>query len=113
MAHGFWRCGPHKKDAKDRVTLKRKEDVMVKLGTKYKDSISGFSGIATARTTYMYGCVRVCLSPTKTDKEGHLLEDFWLDEPQLKDMRGRKVQSELDPPAGPRGDAVRALDPKR
>lgn len=84
---------------------------MVTLGKKYKDGISGFAGIATARTEFLYGCVRICLSPAKLDKDGHLMEDFWVDEPQLKTMRGKSViSSDENPPAGPRGDAVRKAD---
>lgn len=33
----------------------------VKLGEKYRDTITGFLGTATARTEYLYGCVRVVL----------------------------------------------------
>jgi hypothetical protein len=36
----------------------------VKLGKRYRDTITGFLGTATSRTEYLYGCVRVVL-------EGH------------------------------------------
>ena len=51
---------------------------MVKLGEKYRDSITGFEGIATARVTYLYGCVRVALEGTT--KPG---ESVYFDEQRL------------------------------
>ena len=36
---------------------------MVELGKKYTDRISGFTGVAIARTIYLYECPRVLLSP--------------------------------------------------
>jgi len=55
---------------------------MVELGKIYKDEFTGFSGIATARTEFLYGCVRVCLESKKLDKEGKPLE-IWFDEQRL------------------------------
>lgn len=40
----------------------------VKLGEKYRDSITGVEGIATARVEYLYGCVRIDLEGI--DKDG-------------------------------------------
>lgn len=37
----------------------------VVLGQQYRDKITGFQGIATARVEYLYGCVRIEL-------EGHV-----------------------------------------
>jgi len=82
---------------------------MVKLGNKYKDSISGFSGIATARTIYLTGCIRVCLEPNKLDKEGFPTE-AWFDEMMLKTTSGKKVVSE-SPPAGPSKTPVSRSNP--
>lgn len=63
----------------------------VTLGKEYKDSISGFSGIAIARTMYLYNCVRVMLSPTKLKTDGDFLPDAWFDEPVLIAVRSKKV----------------------
>ena len=63
----------------------------VTLGKTYKDSISGFEGIAIARSTYLYGCVRVNISPTKLKSDGDFLPDCWFDEPQLVPVRAKKV----------------------
>ena len=51
---------------------------MVKLGKQYKDSISGFEGVAISRTEYLYGCVRVGLEGKA--KPG---ESLWFDEQRL------------------------------
>lgn len=84
---------------------------MVKLGNKYKDSISGFSGIATARTTYLTGCIRVCLEPTKLNKEGFPIE-AWFDEMMLRTLSGKKITGSNEPPAGPSRTPVRRSNPK-
>jgi hypothetical protein len=58
-------------------------DEMVKLGTKVTDSITGFTGIATSRTEYMFGCVRVAVEPAMVD--GKLPEAVHFDEQRLED----------------------------
>ncbi len=62
----------------------------VTLGKTYKDSISGYEGVAVSRATYLYGCVRVLLSPTSLKKDGDFLPDAWFDEPQLISVRAKK-----------------------
>ena len=54
---------------------------MINLGAKAKDSITGFSGIAVARTTYLNGCVRILLE-AKPNKDGKPRE-WWFDEQRL------------------------------
>jgi hypothetical protein len=51
---------------------------MVKLGEMYEDSVTGFKGVATGRTTYLYGCVRVGLEGK--DKPTEII---WFDEQRL------------------------------
>ena len=56
---------------------------MVKLGDRVKDTVSGFSGIAVAKTTYLQGCDRIAVQAiTKKNKEPISWQHF--DEPQLK-----------------------------
>ena len=43
---------------------------MIELGEKVKDTITGFTGIATARTDYLYGCIRVEVEPAARRLEG-------------------------------------------
>jgi hypothetical protein len=39
----------------------------IKLGETYTDTITGFSGVATARYEFLYGCVRVQLEGRSGD----------------------------------------------
>ena len=55
---------------------------MIVLGKKYKDSISGYVGIATARTVYLYGCIRILLESKKLKEDG-TPQEVWFDEQRL------------------------------
>lgn len=55
---------------------------MVKLGDKVTDSLSGFEGIATSRTEFLYGCVRIFVEP-KELKDGKPIEGQYFDEQRL------------------------------
>lgn len=55
---------------------------MVKLGDLVMDAISGFSGIATGRSEYLYGCVRILVEPKET-KDGRPIAGEWIDEQRL------------------------------
>ena len=54
----------------------------IPLGTRLKDLVSGFEGIAIARVEYMNGCVQYYLKP-KLDKDGKMLEAQSIDCNQL------------------------------
>lgn len=54
----------------------------VELGSKIKDSITGFKGIATARCVYINGCVQYEITPT-TLKDGVPQKEYWLDEKRV------------------------------
>lgn len=56
---------------------------MIKLGERYKDKITGFEGIATARSEFLNGCKRTLLEAT-ISKEGKLTEE-WFDDQRLTD----------------------------
>ncbi len=62
---------------------------MIELGSKAKDTISGYTGIATARYEYMNGCVRYELSGT--DKEGRPLS-YVFDVQQIEVLEAPKVK---------------------
>ena len=57
---------------------------MIKLGSRVKDKISGFTGIATARTEYIYGCARVVVDSEETDNDGKVKDGKYFDEQQLE-----------------------------
>lgn len=55
------------------------DDDTIVLGERYRDTISGFEGVATARYEFLHGCVRVCL---ETGKDGEAKEGVF-DEQRL------------------------------
>lgn len=75
----------------------------VQLGKRYRDSLTGIEGIATSRTTYLYGCVRVGLETLA--KEGEP-KDLWFDEQRLVDEAGNPVDTDATT-GGPYPDPVR------
>lgn len=76
---------------------------MIKLGSKVKDSISGFSGIATGRSTYLHGCVHICITPQELH-EAKLIGSQWFDEPQVMELvpdATSVAASDAQPTGGP------------
>ena len=55
----------------------------IKLGSKVRDKVTCFEGIATARIRYMNGCVQYCVEPM-VDKEGKMPEHHYIDFGQLE-----------------------------
>ncbi len=86
----------------------------VELGSKIKDKVTGFEGIAIARTCWLNGCTRLAVQSTEL-KDGKPTEEYWIDEGRVDVLPDGKIEvSEADrtPPAGPRNDARRAADPR-
>jgi len=63
------------------------EVVMVELGDKVKDMVSGFEGIAITRHSYLQGCDRITVQPSYKKKESTLPDYCAFDEPQLKVLK--------------------------
>ena len=65
---------------------------MIKLGTKVKDSITGFEGIATSRVEYLIGCTQIGITPP-VDKDGKVPDVVYLDEYRLNgtDLRAKAL----------------------
>lgn len=78
---------------------------MVKLGDRVTDRISGFSGIATGRAEYLYGCVRVQVEPEALH-DGKPVESQWFDEQRLTDASPAKAGGPMANPTA-RKDASR------
>ncbi len=55
---------------------------MIKLGSKVKDKVTGFSGILTSRTEYLYGANRLQIE-AKVSKDGSAIITQWFDEPRV------------------------------
>lgn len=69
------------------------------LGSKVKDKVSGYSGIAIARHEFLNGCVRYSVQD-KINKDGKLPEEKWFDEGQLE-VVGKGVAIEPKKTGGP------------
>lgn len=68
----------------------------IELGDEVRDTISGFTGIVIGRTEWLYGCVRIGVSPRKVNKEsGKIIDAQWFDEPQLEVLTPRKKPNKL------------------
>lgn len=68
----------------------------VELGDRVRDRATGFTGIAYARTRYLYGCERISIQPP-VDADGKLPEQCAFDEP------GIEVLEECAPVTRPAG----------
>ena len=68
---------------------------MIELGTEVRDVVSGFTGIATAKHTYLNGCARITVQPV-IDKEKKLPEAQTFDEPQLEIVSKKKIKGKND-----------------
>ncbi len=76
---------------------------MVKLGTTYRDTITGYEGIATAICRYLSGCVQITLEG-EYNKDKNEFPAWWVDETRLEHVRKKKdvkVTAKKDAPAGP------------
>lgn len=80
--------------------------VVVELGREYRDIVSGFVGIATSVTEFLYACRRVTLEGVNATNEP---KAFAFDEPSLELVEsGRKitVPKELVKTGGPEHGSV-------
>ena len=85
---------------------------MIKLGDKVKDRITGFTGVVTAISTFLNGCVRMSIQGIAL-KDGLPTVSEWIDEAQLKLVKAGVIKAVAQGPAGPRRDAQRMKDPTR
>ncbi len=64
---------------------------MIELGFVYKDRISGFEGVATAKTKYLNGCISVLLTPQGLSDDGKKMKSEWIDIQRLIEDSGIAV----------------------
>lgn len=81
------------------------------LGEKVKDTVTGFSGIVTARTEWLNGCKRYGVQSQKL-KDNKPLDQQWFDEEQLT-AAGNGIKAVQRMTGGPRPAPMRAADPRR
>lgn len=88
---------------------------MIQLGSLVRDSVTGFSGMATARTVYLYGCVRITVPPTALH-DGSPVADEWFDEQRIEVVEPREPVVSAASSAtsgGPQNDPPRERVPRR
>jgi hypothetical protein len=97
----------------------------VETGDLVKDRITGFSGVAVAKTVWINGCVRWTVQPTKLTKEGAQKPTECFDEEQMVVVRkavvpayGRSptkggTRGRHKAPGGPRPSPSRPSSPSR
>lgn len=88
--------------------------MIVELGDKVKDSVTGFAGIAIAKIEWLHGCIRVTVQPDKLGGDGKPLDVETFDEPQLIVTKAAKVKSGANRDrGGPIPNPVQKGSPKR
>lgn len=79
----------------------------IALGSKVRDRVTGFSGIAISKVIYLNGCVQYCIKPPIKDN-GTMIEGEYVDSQRVEvvgpgvlnvivDLKDQK--STIDPPA--------------
>jgi len=70
----------------------------IKLGSKVKDTVSGFTGIAESKIEFLNGCIQYSIVP-KVGKDNKKGESLWVDEEQLE-VIGKGITTESKPSGG-------------
>jgi hypothetical protein len=74
----------------------------IELGDKVKDTITGFTGTAVCRMSWLTGCDRIIVQPDVDKKDGKMPESQTFDEPMLKVLKKVKVDLPERDTGGPR-----------
>ena len=64
----------------------------IKLGSKVRDKVSGFIGVAIARTEYLNGCIQYSVQP-KVGKDNKVPEEIGVDAGSLEVIQLKKVKT--------------------
>ncbi len=87
----------------------------MKLGDRVTDIYTGFTGIATARTEWLYGCARITIEPQEL-KDGKPIEAETFDEQRVEVVESMEPHQSSDATAitgGPQNDPSQRPDPVR
>lgn len=82
----------------------------INLGDKVKDTITGFTGIAVAKTLWINGCTRINVQPEGLNKDGKAFEPDTFDEPLLKVLKAKKAPEGDHDKGGPRPNVYQVKD---
>lgn len=83
----------------------------IELGARVKDRVTGYTGIVTCRSEWLYGCIRYSVQSQEL-RDGKPIESIGTDEDQLEVLEDPKPQKKTTR-GGPTPAASRAPDPKR
>jgi len=79
----------------------------IRLGSRVRDTVTGFEGVAVARTEWVHGCARYGVEATELH-DGKPIEAQWFDEQRLSLVAGASSVRADDlagaAPGGPRPD---------
>jgi len=67
----------------------------IELGDKVKDKVTGFTGIAVAKTEFLNGCVQYSVA-AKVGKDNKMPEEIGIDEQSLKVITKNKKPKKED-----------------
>jgi len=74
----------------------------VNFGDEARDTVTGFTGIVTAKALYATGCNQVLVSPPVKD-DGSFVDGQWLDIERIAITEAGKKPIPSSPSGGPRG----------
>lgn len=72
-------------------------------GDKLKELVSGLEGVVMVVAFYSTGCIHYGLAPTKTNKDGTLIDWEWIDQSRLELVKKEAVKFSIEEknPSGP------------
>ena len=80
--------------------LPKGNDAMtITLGDRIKDRLTGFSGICSGITEFLYGCRKLHVQPETLGKDGRIQDPEYIDEPRIELLRKKNfLQAAPRPP---------------
>lgn len=81
----------------------------IRLGSRVRDTITGFEGIATGRSIWLYGCERICIEVDKLEN-GKTIEPEWFDDQRVELVKAGKpikTKESVATSGGPQRDPTR------
>ena len=93
--------------------LKKHKKPRFAIGSMGKCSTTGFEGRIIAIATWLFGCTRYTLQPTKLDKDGKIPPSESIEETNLTLISPPTTSRPTKPPGGPQPNPSRAKDPVR
>lgn len=85
---------------------------MIPLGSRVRDSITGYTGIAIGRTEWLHGCARIGIEREVLDKDKKPIPAEWFDEQRVvvvKELKTFVSPQNSATSGGPQRDQTRNL----